>query len=265
MSGPVDGGAGTPEGGRARREALISSVAHALKGPLQTLVGLADLLQEGKYGELSSEQEAVVARVLEKSEELVRRMDSVVALVDLTLGGGEGGERETPVRPSAVADAATSRLAAEMRERTTTVRNRIPAEYPAVGTGPSRLLRLFQTLVRCVTLEAGTPGGEVTIRSWPPREGRGRFAVSWAAAGEESSASAWDAGPDVGAASGDRPGEAKPFEAGPGALELVVALGTLGELGGELELLSPDPATAIAARFTLPCLETAGAETADAS
>lgn len=180
MTGPAVGTddaapTGTERDG-GRDGAAASDVSHALKSPLQTIVGVADLLHEGAYGALTGEQRSAVARLIRRGRDLQDRLDTVEALLHLDLGGAAGPDTGPPAEPAAVAETATRRLRERAVEAGVDLAADVPAGHPPLRVGQSTLLRLFEIAIRFV-LDGTGEGAVLLLRAWPPEAEFGRLGV----------------------------------------------------------------------------------------
>lgn len=156
------------------REDLLSAASHALKGPLQTILGMAELLRDEAYGPLTDEQRRAVRRVVEGSEVLDRRLEAVVGLV-----------RADAYRPDTdaeavdltwIARAAVRQVAPEAGERGWRVSDDVPEGHPSVRGSVTELHTLLVTLMRVLMVEADDPGGAtLTVRGRRPADGAARL------------------------------------------------------------------------------------------
>lgn len=215
-------------------EELVSEASHALKGPLQTILGIADLLQEGAYGSLSPEQADAVRRLVAGSESLERRLETVVGLVQAGTLGSRGFGPEA-VAPHLPVGSAVRRISRQVAGRGLSLSAEVPEDHPPVRGPGTYLLRLFETVLRFVLPEGGGTGQDaVVIRSWPPEDGEARLGVlSGAVALEEESPGAWLPAREERAGG---PGRSPT----PMTLELYVARRMVEAHGGRILVGSPD-------------------------
>lgn len=229
------------EGARTEREELVSEVSHALRGPLQTIVGSAELLLSGRYGPVVSDQREAVERLIRRSEELDRRIETAVGLLDLELLDGAAG---MPVDPSFVVKEALDRMEAEARDRGVELESDLDGDLPALRGRIGVLRRLFAVSVRFVVLDAASPAVRVRVRSWPPEEGRIRFAVL-----REGDEPGSGAGAEASETSGLAGGAALDETT---RLELLLARRATAVLRGEMRVVSGNPEGEAGVFLTLP-------------
>lgn len=172
------------DGEKSTREEFFSRIAHALKGPLQSTLGFAELLGMGRYGELTDEQTKIVFRIGDRSEEVAGLIDGVVEFISLEVGGNEeSGDR---VRPEPLVDAAVARQRKEAEGRGISfTRENSDADDLRPNRGWIRgdaglLERLFQTVVRHVTesMDEGTVAIHAGARESETDERRFLFTVT---------------------------------------------------------------------------------------
>lgn len=237
----MDGSGRTPdERVRTEREELVSEVSHALRGPLQTIVGSAELLLSGRYGPVASDQREAVERLIRRSEELDRRIETAVGLLDLALLDGAAG---TPVDPSVVVEEALERMEAEARDRGVELESDLHGDLPALGGRIGVLRRLFMGSVRLLIVDA-SPAVRVRVRSWPPEEGSVRFAVL-----REGDEPGGGAGTEASETSGLAGGAARDETT---RLELLLARRATAVLRGEMRVVSGNPEGEDGVFLTLP-------------
>lgn len=211
---------------------------------------------------MEEDQRAALERLIGRSEELNRRIEAAVGLLQLEMAGdaASGGAGE-PVDPSVVLEAALGRVASDARERGGALQCDVAADPPALRGRPDHLRRLFEAAVRFLVLDASPPVGRVRVRAWPPEEGRVRFGVLREApegagetAGDRAGEAAGDpAGtPDAGGVPGD----------GSAVLELLVARRAAAVLRGELRIESGNRDGDAGVYLILPLFEAAGRDEA---
>lgn len=195
------------DGEKSTREEFFSRIAHALKGPLQSTLGFAELLGMGRYGELTEEQTKIVFRIGDRSEEVAGLIDGVVEFISLEIGGDEeSGER---VRPEPLVDAAVARQRKEAEGRGISFTRE---DSDGGDLRPNRgwvrgdaglLERLFQTVVRHVTesMDEGTVVIQAGARESETDERRFLFTV----AGSTTASPTADAGAGEEAGDGQEP------------------------------------------------------------
>lgn len=68
----------TLEGANLARDRFLAGISHELRTPLTMILGQADALQEGLYGELNEEQQIAAEQVLQSSNHLLKLIDSIL-------------------------------------------------------------------------------------------------------------------------------------------------------------------------------------------
>lgn len=210
-------------------------MSHALKGPLQTVLGVADLLVEGRFGPLEEGQRDAMDRLIRRGEELDRRVEAVVALLDLeTRDPGRVGDG--PADASLLLARARERMAARAPEPASTVGVELAGESPSLAGDPGPLLLLFEATLRFLLYDAGDGDavGAVRVRVEGPEAGRVRFEA---------------------AREGGLPGGEPPAAGTTVRLEMLVARRVVEAHGGELRVERDDRGEAVRVVFTLPVSE----------
>ncbi|MBN1202952.1 MAG: HAMP domain-containing histidine kinase [Anaerolineae bacterium] len=144
----------------SRREALIRSVAHDLRNPLNALLGYADLVAE--FGDLTPEQDKYLDRICQTVDKLT---DLSERLVDLAWIEAGMALDHKPVELAHLIREAIDDLTPEARERGVTLVISSQAPIPTVMGDP----RLLKCMITCL-LENGVrysyPKSNVAIHAW---------------------------------------------------------------------------------------------------
>jgi PAS domain S-box-containing protein len=140
---------------------LVSTVSHELRTPLTTLVGHVEMLNDGDFGELSTDQRWAVQAIDRNSRRLLRLIEDM-----LTLAKIENGGLGLDLVPTDVGDllaeieAATSPLA---RAKSIDLGLEIDAGLPAVLADRSALERAIMNLLSNA-VKFTPQGGQVRLR-----------------------------------------------------------------------------------------------------
>lgn len=158
----------------------LSSILHDLLRPLQGLVGYADLLLMGEYGELAPRQEEAVRRLHERILETEENLLGAVELLRYLTGSAE--ERESSDSPlSAAVKACVEEIGPAAREADVDMDLEDPGEEDAgeIGVPPELFRRLCVPLHHWALRGAG-PRGRVRVRveERRPAEERGTAEVA---------------------------------------------------------------------------------------
>lgn len=214
------------ETGKTTREEFFSRLAHALKGPLQSSLGFAELLGMGRYGELNEQQTEIVFRIGDRSEELAGLIDGVMELISLEVGGRDEGSRS--VRSEVLLENALGRQRSELEGRGVFLEREergTEAGLRSISGDAGLLEGLLQLVVRHVA--DGMEQGTVTVRTETEAREDGRLRVLFTITGSPSSEAA-DAGEPP-------PGDGENADREPPIL--VVARFIAESHGGELQRL----------------------------
>lgn len=173
---------------RELRRELLSRLAHDLKSPLQSVVGYAELLTMGQFGELTAEQERVVSRIDRQARELEFRVGEILGVISLELEDPPDGSGSR-VGPRALIETAVERLRQGGPGRDFRFRNDVRADFPDVYGDRAQLERLFLYVIRAL-LDVGQPDGPLRVeadrdRTGEPPFARFRLAVSGEASGQD--------------------------------------------------------------------------------
>lgn len=209
----------------AEEHGALSDLAHALKDPLQGIVGYLELVEIGRYGEVDGELMAVVHRIAAHARRLADRLDLAMALMPLAC---EAAGRPSPeaTRPAHPAEEAVRRAAERAGERGIEVESLVAEGLPLVPGGADRLVALLLSLLRIALLEEGVR--HLRLRGDPAADGGVRFHV--------------DSAPVAGSIAS--PGRSPSLPPEDGTLERTVLHLLAPGLGGRVEW--PDPSCASA-------------------
>lgn len=160
------------EANRVKSE-FLTNMSHELRTPLNSIIGFAELLQDGEVGEVSSKQKEFLGDILGSGLHLLQLINDI-----LDLSKVEAGKFE--FHPEVVD---LGRLVAEVRTRMRTISmgkniqvvTSVAPEMGAVFVDPVRLKQvLYNYLSNALKFTA--TGGEISIRVEP--EGSADFRIS---------------------------------------------------------------------------------------
>lgn len=167
-------GADRPHGGRivllhdvteraaldSRREALIRSLAHDLRNPLNALIGYADLVS--KFGELNAEQSKFLGRIDQTVKKLYDLSESLVDLAWIEAGMAL---EHKPVALARLIHEAVETLEDEARQRGITIVLSTQDPIPTVIGDPRRIRQAISYLLENA-VRYSLPDSNVAIHAW---------------------------------------------------------------------------------------------------
>jgi signal transduction histidine kinase len=129
------------EGAEQRRVALIGDVAHELRTPLATIEGYAEGLLDGVVAP-TAETWAVI------HDEAARLRRLVADLQELSRAEAHQLPLQpVPTSPTALAEQAVARLAAQFTDKGVSLINAVPPDLPPVQADPDRVLQVIINLL----------------------------------------------------------------------------------------------------------------------
>jgi len=138
---------------------FLSTISHELRTPLTSVIGYAEMMQEGLAGDVSRQQQECLSTILDKADELLQLISG---LLDASLLEARSlSIAAEPVSLPEVAESVTSLLAAEARRRNVSI-SLEPAFVPRAH-GDSQKIR--QVLLHLVAnaIKFSPEGGGVAI------------------------------------------------------------------------------------------------------
>lgn len=237
-AGPGGRSGPSPDGAAAAADwsenGFLEMIVHDLKAPLQSVVGFARLLREGRLGELDDPQRDFLRRIERSGDGM---LELVAEISDLcVLREGRLSLREEPTDARRLVKRVLEEMEGKARPRDVRLENRVPRDLPPLQGDPVRLRQLLQNLVDN-GLEACREGGAVAV-SAATENGSGKMMVRLEVAddGEELSPAAARRLFDVDG------GEAGRRDGAPGrgrGLGLVIARLVAEAHGGDVRAASP--------------------------
>ncbi|GAA0596201.1 HAMP domain-containing sensor histidine kinase [Caenispirillum bisanense] len=226
--------------GRERAE-VLQRLSEELRSPLNTIIGLADMLSQAVFGPLGNPRYQDYSREISAGGRRLRRLiDDVVELSLLEGGGLDLADDDVAVGPAC--EAVAAEVAEEAASRRVEVSTRVPESLPLLRADGARLRQMLRALLdnalsvspedSVVTVEAGEDAAgclTITVSDQGPglrRTEQGRIGDTLTAG----------------------PGAA--LEAGPTGLGLALTKGLMDAHGGRLMLRArPGRGTATTLRF----------------
>lgn len=144
----------------SRREALIRTIAHDLRNPLNAVSGYADLVASS--GELTPDQEKFLDRIRQTAQKLY---DLAHTLVDLAWIEAGMALEHRPVELTEVIYDVVNEMAFTAHERGITLVTSIQDPIPTVMGDPTRLKQAVQALVQNAVRYSHTVSN-VAIHAW---------------------------------------------------------------------------------------------------
>lgn len=145
---------------RAKAE-FLASVSHELRTPLSAIVGFADLLRDGSYGELTARQRGPVERIESSANHLRDLVEQVLELARMAAGRLEVHAEPVRLRPFIIDVVAEIEPLAAARQLSVSIT--VPATMPRVVTDMSHLRRILVNLLGNAI--KFTPSGSIGVRA----------------------------------------------------------------------------------------------------
>jgi len=145
---------------RAKNE-FLANVSHELRTPLTAIVGFAELLREGVYGELPPRQVSPVQRIEASANHLRHLVDQILDLAKIAAGRLEVHTETLDLRPF-VTDVANE-VEALVGERALNISLGVPAGLPRVRTDPTHLRQILLNLMGNA-VKYTPPPGTIAVR-----------------------------------------------------------------------------------------------------
>jgi two-component system, cell cycle sensor histidine kinase PleC len=152
---------------------FAAAMSHELRAPLNVIIGYADLLLDGGFGELDGEQRDIVARILGSGRHL---LDMIAATLDLSrLDVGKAHLLLEPVEVPAFFAELAEELVSAHRQGTVDVSWRPAPGLPSVETDRRKLRLVLKQLV--ANALRFTERGAITVAA-EEADGAVRFSVT---------------------------------------------------------------------------------------
>jgi GAF domain-containing protein len=140
------------------KDEFVSNVSHELRTPLTCVKGYVDLMLSDTLGAITEEQRAALQLVAERSDALLRLVNSMLLFQQPRLE-----PQVMPVSLQTVAEQAMKTAEATLTKAGLTMQADLPADLPPVLGDPNRLLEVFENLLsNAIKFSPG--GGRITVR-----------------------------------------------------------------------------------------------------
>jgi signal transduction histidine kinase len=143
---------------------FIATMSHELRTPLTSVIGYSEMMLEGLGGPLTKEQHEYVGIIMEKGENLLQLITSILDITKI-----EAGRVRlvlSDVELGQLISDAVSTLAPLARKRGLTLSAELPADLPRVRCDREKLRQCLINLV-ANAVKFTPPGGTVTIGARP--------------------------------------------------------------------------------------------------
>lgn len=149
------------------KEEFLALTTHDLRSPLTVISGVISFFKSGRLGELTPEQERMVAMMERNAQNLISLVNDLLDSTKL-----ESGTLQLKIEPASLTDAVAEvreALLPTANEKGITLTVELPAELPPVLADRGQLGRILHNLVSNA-VKFTSPGGSVVIRA--ARNGR---------------------------------------------------------------------------------------------
>lgn len=156
------------------REEFLAGVSHELRTPLNAILGIAELLQDGHYGQLTEHQQSPVAMIVRNSYHLLALINDLLDLAKI-----EAGREELELAPVMPGDLCRNALEIVQASATTAqvqLREHWPRTMPSIQGDGRRLLQILVNLLGN-GVKFTPEGGEVGLEYCLDSDGTARFCV----------------------------------------------------------------------------------------
>lgn len=145
---------------------FLANMSHALREPLNSIIGFSRLMLKGLDGALSTQQEEDITRIYENSQRLLSLINDVLTIAQIQ--AGLMALQLQPVALGEVIDSVMPTADALVRGKDIVLVKKIEPELPWVYADSDRLR---QVLVRLLSNAAKfTEKGQITLRTWSDDE-----------------------------------------------------------------------------------------------
>jgi two-component system, NarL family, sensor histidine kinase BarA len=142
------------------KDAFLSMITHELRTPLTVISGITEMLSEGIYGELSSEQTKQIAQI---GEQAARLRQLVNNLLDLSkMEAGMLKLRRAWLTPLALVETVVEQLRPLAEKSDITLAHNVSPTLPEANCDSQRIEQVLTNLI-ANALKFTPPGGAVTV------------------------------------------------------------------------------------------------------
>lgn len=132
---------------------LLSELSDALREPLNTIVGFAELLRDEQFGHLGHRQRDFVRRIVDGGR---TQLGLVNALIDLThLETGRLRLARSPIAVGLLADAVANVVRDSARSRQVQLQLTVPPDLPLAFADPTRIRQVLHSILTMSLCDAG--------------------------------------------------------------------------------------------------------------
>lgn len=144
------------------KSSFLATVSHELRTPLTSVIGYSEMLLEGLAGELQPEQREYVKTIMEKGENLLSLIASILDFSKVESGNLRLKLEATDVR--SVVEAAASTVAPIARKKNVSVQTKVPADLPQLNIDAGKLR---QALVNIMgnAVKFNREGGSISLEA----------------------------------------------------------------------------------------------------
>jgi signal transduction histidine kinase len=154
---------------------FLATMSHELRTPLTSVIGYSEMMLEGLGGSLTTEQREYIGIIMEKGENLLQLITSILDITKIEAGRVRLVMSE--VELGQLARDAVSTLLPHARKRGLTLRCELPAELPKVLSDREKIRQCLVNLVSNAVKFTPT-GGTVTVGAQEVDGGRIALYVS---------------------------------------------------------------------------------------
>ncbi len=142
---------------------FLANMSHELRTPVNAMLGYTSLVQEGIYGELTSDQEEALGRVESASEHLLEIIDDVLDLSKIE--AGKMPIRSEKVEVEELLGEIVETVAPMTQEKSVDLRSEISPDLPVLVTDGTKLRQIVLNLMENAVKY--TEEGHVAVRAAP--------------------------------------------------------------------------------------------------
>jgi PAS domain S-box-containing protein len=160
------------EANRAK-SAFLATVSHELRTPLTSIIGFADLLERGLFGDLPAPAYEPLAQMRRNGQTLLRLINDILDFSKMEAGHLAVGL--APVDVPAVVAAVASAMQPQIQERGLALNVELAPDLPPASADAARLEQVLTNLLSNAI--KFTDRGTIAVRAWRDGE-RVRFSVA---------------------------------------------------------------------------------------